>query len=225
MPVVTLDGFPGCLHVIFFRFEDETDFVEGRGRGKVIHQFQVQRDVFVFRCFVCRAGRHETLQGCIIHPAIVNEDEIRVASGDDSRGLLLPRRRDDFDIEFLGNAFLELDVDAVLRDKALAGLQCFGRQVAQHFKLIFALADQGAQRDCDGQAGHAGAGDAHAHGIFQDIGAQQRLDLIGPAAQLFGGFCRTQRHRHGLGATDGGDDFLVYQRDDSCAGFFVYHTV
>ena len=113
----------------------------------------------------------------------------------------------------------------IFSDEAFARFQSLGRYVAQHFELIGTLADEGAQRDGDRQAGHASSGDAHAHGVLQNIGAQQGFNLLGPAAQLFGGPCRAKGHGHGLGAADGGDNFFMDQCNNAFTCGFVDHAI
>ena len=150
--------------------------------------------------------------------------EVRMSPCYDGRSLSLPRRCNDFYIELLRNAFLQLDVNLSLFNEASALFQRVGRQVAQHFELIAAPADEGAQCNRDGKAGHPGSGNPDAHRIFQDIGAQQRLYLLGLAAQLLGGTGRAEGHGHGFGTADGRYDFFMDQRDDPRTGLSIGHS-
>ena len=59
----------------------------------------------------------------------------------------------------------------ILVDVLLPLLKRFGGDVLEYFELVLRLADDGTQGDSDGQAYHASAGDAHAHGVFEDVGA------------------------------------------------------
>ena len=76
------------------------------------------------------------------------------------------------DVEFLLNLLLLQDFDAVLGDELLALLHHFGSDIFQYLKLILGFASQCAEGDGDGQSDHAGAGDSHAHGVFQHIRAE-----------------------------------------------------
>ena len=152
-------------------------------------------------------------------------DEARVAAGDDGRGLAVAGRCDDLDIQFFRNPLLQLDVDSVLCDILFSRRERFGRQVAQHFEAVLALADERTQGDGDRQAGHARAGDAHTHRVLEDVRAQQRFDLFRLAAQLLDGAGRTQGDSHRFGAADGRHHFLVNQRKDTFSDMRIDHFI
>ena len=57
------------------------------------------------------------------------------------------------------------------------------------------------------QAHHAGAGDAHAHCIFEDVAAHPQLDLLRQLPEGLAGLGHRQRHGNGLRAAKGGLDF------------------
>lgn len=106
--------------------------------------------------------------------------KVRMAALDDG-GLATPLSlAGHLDVEQFADVRLHADVDAVLGDEALAFGECLGREVLQHLQLVFRLADEGSQRNGDGQTYHAGAGNADTHRVFQE----QNKNLAGHVGQL-----------------------------------------
>ena len=118
------------------------------------------------------------------------------------------------DIEFVGVVLLQSDMDAPLGDIAPTLLHRLAMAVAQHLQSILGAPDEGTQGHGYGQAYHPRAGDAHAHGVFQDIGTQAQLDMFGQNAQCLTCPRHTQRHGHRLSTSDGWHHLLTNQPDD-----------
>ena len=137
-----------------------------------------------------------------------------MSARDHRHGAAFSGRGFDLDIEFFGDILLQRDADALFVDITGAPPDGFGRHVAQDLQLIFRTADQRPQRHGDRQADHSRAGNAHAHRILEDIGAQAHLDLFGLRVEQFGGARRTQSHGDRFGTADGGHNFAVDKGDD-----------
>ena len=75
VPIVALERLASRVHVIGACFEDKANLIEWRGGGEVVHQTQVQRNIFGVSCRVGLSGR----PGRFI-------DETGVSAGNDSRG-------------------------------------------------------------------------------------------------------------------------------------------
>ena len=220
MAVVALDGELGCPHVVLLGLQNETDLVEGSCHGEVIDH--AHGKLYVGVVLIGASGL-----SLVEHHLVValGKDKVGVAARDDGGSLVFTRMTDNLDVEFLDDALLQLDVNVGILDVALALLQSFGGEVFEHFELIFGLADKGTQGYSDGQADHSGAGNAHAHGILEHIGAEQHLDTVGTLAQQSGCLGRTQRHSHRFGAADGGNYFLIDKSDDALAGLHFLHDI
>ena len=98
-----------------------------------------------------------------------------------------------------------------------------GGHVAQHFELVFGTSDQRTQSHGDGQTDHAGAGNADAHGVLEDVGAQAHRDRLGQHAEQLGGARRAERHGNGFGAADGGNHLAADEVDDAPTFGFGNH--
>lgn len=68
------------------------------------------------------------------------------------------------------------------------------------------------------------AGDAYAHGVFEDIGREAGDDAFGFRAEDFGGFRHAEGDGDGLRAADGRYDLAVDQGDDLFAFRLRYHV-
>ena len=76
-----------------------------------------------------------------------------------------------FDIELVGGiAFQVNGYAAVVGQKCLGAFHGFGIDILQAFQFTFGPADQGPQCNGNGEAHHARSGNAHAHGVLQDVG-------------------------------------------------------
>ena len=125
------------------------------------------------------------------------------------------------DIEFFIDVLFQADRDAPPVDHAATAFDGFGRHVAQDLQLIFRTADQRTQRHGDRQADHSRAGNAHAHRILEDIGAQAHLDLFGLRVEQFGGARRTQSHGDRFGTADGRNHLFINERNDALTLTFL----
>ena len=201
MAVVAFEGLARRVHIICTCLLDEADLFERRCGGEVVDESEAELD-FCFS-FLLRVADLSDVA-----------DEVGVRSGDDGAGLVLSALDDDFDVELLSDASLELDVDAPFVDEALASLERLWGEILQHLELILAATDECAQGDGDGQAGHASAGYADAHSVLEDIGAEQGSDALRLAPQLFSGFGSAEGHTHGLCASDSRHHLAMNQCDD-----------
>ena len=120
----------------------------------------------------------------------------------------------DLDIEFLLDALLQGDRDALFVDEAAPFGYSLGRYVAQHLQLVFRPTDQCSECYGERQTDHSRTGNTHTHGVLENVGTQQYLEPFGPTAQRLGGTGCTQRHRNRFGTTDRRDDFAFDQGDD-----------
>ena len=105
-----------------------------------------------------------------------------VASGYDGLSRTFPSLAGNLYVEFLLDALLQHDADAVLGYVLLAGLQRLWGKVLQDLQLVLALPNQGSQGDGNGQAYHASARNAYSHGVLQDVGTQLGLYVFRTAA-------------------------------------------
>ena len=86
------------------------------------------------------------------------------------------------------------------------------RTVAQDLQPEARFAADGTEGYGDGQTYHAARPrNTYAHGIFQDIGAQAQMDVLGTLAQQFSRTCYAESHSHRFGTTDGRYYFAVEQ--------------
>ena len=218
--VIVLERFLGGFEVVVAGLEDEIDLVERGCHGEVIDQAQVQCDI-VIAVVAGNAVGHivDEHDGVIIGGA----HKAGVRTLNDGAGGVSAALADGFDIELVAAVLFQVDNDAVLVDEALALFHGLGGDVLEHLELVLALTDDGAQCDGDGQAYHAGAGDAHTHGVLQDVGTQQDGDFLRTAAQHLGGAAHTQGHCHGLGTSHGRNHLAFHQRDNLFSNLLFNH--
>ena len=204
MPELPGEGLLGGGFVQTAGFENEAQFAEGRRHGEIPDAAQVEKDLALFLIG----------NGC---SAFV-EQRFAVAFEVDEGGMPARNYRYsavssghgfDLDIKLFGNILLQRNADALFVDITGPPLHGFGRHVAQNLQPVFRTADQRSQRHGDRQADHSRTGNAYAHRIFEDIGAQAHLDFFGLRIEQFGGARRTQSHGDRFGTADGGHDFAV----------------
>ena len=188
-----------------------------------MNQLKVQGYILVVIDSVGSVRWKQILKLSVGKPAVTRINEIGMSLGDHGGCNLLPCHCNNLDIEFLTNAFLQANVDLVSGDECLSFFERLGREVTKHLELIRTLAYEGAQRDCNGKAGHPGSRYADSHGVFQDIRAQIGRYLLRAAAQLFNGTRRTQCNRHGLRTSDRRHNFFMDKRNDALTDGFVNH--
>ena len=211
--------------------ENEVELVDGRRRGEIIDHAQVEAATDAFRFGVFGRALRSTvvgrrgLVGCLTgsdttgvaqcgrHFAV---DEVRVLSRDDGARLVpVAVGGRDVDIEFLADVLRQCDVDAALGDVGFSCRHVVGRHVAEHFESVGRAADEHAECDGDGESDHVGAGNAHPHGVFEDVGTEAHLHAVGRARwELFGRPCGGQCHADGFGAADGGHHLFAHKGDD-----------
>lgn len=143
-------------------------------------------------------------------------DEAGVGIGYDGTGLPAAGMDVYFDVEIVGSVGLQGYAYGVAFHIGLGLGGRLGRVVAQHFKAVGAFADERTERHGYGQADHARAGYAYAHGVFEYVGAEQHFDAFGARAEFLGGACGTQGHRHGFGAADCGHHLALQECDELC---------
>ena len=218
--VVALDGLLGGLEVVVAGLENEANFVEWGLHGEVIDQAKFEFNVALVA--IAAAVRLLVEQ----HLGVARDvHKAGVRPADDGAGGMATSLAQDLNIQFVAFALLELDVDASLINVLLALLDGLGTNVLDDLELVLALADDGAQGDGDGQADHACAGDAHAHGVLEDVGTQQGGDFLRFSAQCLGGAGYTQCHCHGLGTAHSGDNLALHQRDNLLSNVLLNHIV
>ena len=179
--VVALDGLLGGLEVVVAGLENEADFVEWGLHGEVIDQAKFEFNVALVA--IAAAVRLLVEQ----HLGVARDvHKAGVRPADDGAGGMATSLAQDLNIQFVAFALLELDVDASLINVLLALLDGLGTNVLDDLELVLALADDGAQGDGDGQAYHARAGDAYAHGVLEDVGTEQCRDFFRSRAQGLG---------------------------------------
>ena len=207
--VVGAEGGFGGGFVEAGGLEDEADFVQRGGLGEVVDGAQGQGGGVGFGLGVGGGGAVEQDLSVALDAL-----EAGVSAADDGRGLVVARAAGGFDVQLLVDVFFQGDADALLVDELLAFVHGLGRAVFEHLQLVVRPPDEGAQGDGDGQAYHARAGDADAHGVLQNVGAEAGGDAFGAAAQGLGGAGHAERHGHRFGTADGGDDFAPHQGQD-----------
>ena len=219
MSVVSGERLFGRRAVQAARLQDEAQLLDGRRRGELPDAAQ-RKGHFVLG-FVSCASVSQVEQHFVVAPCV---DEVGVPSGDHRRGAVVVGLSFDLDIEFLVDTLLERDGDAPLVDEAAPFGDGLGRHVAQHFEPVFRTAHQCPERHGDRQPDHPRAGNSHAHGVFEDVGAQTYVDPLGATAEQFGGACRAERYGDRFGAADRGHDFAADQLDDAATFGGWYHA-
>ena len=86
---------------------------------------------------------------------------------------------DDIDEQLVGVVLFQSDMHAVLGNIGLACLHGLAVTVAKNLQLQFGSSDERSQGNGDGKSHHAGARDAHAHSVFQDVCTQAQLNVLG----------------------------------------------
>ena len=217
MAVIAFQRFLGGLLVQGTGLVDEFQKFQRGLHGKVEHFAQAQ--------LVCRAGFPAILQTA----ALVSEDFVVQAQvnqacvlvGDDGMRAVSFRLAEDVHIKVVARLLFQLNADSALCNQLFAVGYSLGRTVVQHLQLVFALADERAQCNGDGQPHHSRAGYAYAHGVFQNVGAQAHRYLLRSASERFGGVCHAQRHAHRFGTSDCGHHLALHQSYN----LFLFHAV
>ena len=137
-----------------------------------------------------------------------------MTTADDGCSLLALCFADDFDIELFFDSVLQGDVDGLRVDELLAFFHRFRSAVLENFQLVFALADKRTEGDGNRETNHTCARDTHTHGILQDVGTKQCLNLFRTATQCFSSFGYAEGHGDRFCTTDGWNHFAVNQSDD-----------
>ena len=104
-------------------------------------------------------------------------------------------------------------------NEGLATLHVIGRYVTQHLQLIVTLAYERTQCHGNGESHHVGARNAHPHGILQDIGTEQHVNLLGLHTQFLCCHGGTETYGHRFRASHGRNDLSL----DKSYDFFFCH--
>ena len=121
----------------------------------------------------------------------------------------------------------DADGDFPAADKLLGPFHGFGGQPVQDLQRPGGLPADGAEGRGDGEANHAGARDADAHPVLEDVGADGDIDVEvgaeppGPSAHFrtvlmnnFRSLGNGQSHGYRLGAAEGRLHLAVDKGDD-----------
>ena len=112
---------------------------------------------------------------------------------DDAHGFMPAGVGMRLDVELLLR-ILGMDMDAARRGIDPRRFAVLRRGGGQHLQPIGGTSRNAAERGSDLQSHHAGAGNAHAHGVLQNVGADPQHDLFRAAAQRLRGLRHRQRH-------------------------------
>ena len=85
---------------------------------------------------------------------------------------------DNVNEEFVRVLIFKYDVNAVLGNVLPALDHRLTRTIAENFKPQLRPTDECTQRNGDGQSDHACTGDAHPHGVLQDISTQPQFNVF-----------------------------------------------
>ena len=118
------------------------------------------------------------------------------------------------DVEQLAVIGCQVDFDATFGYEALSLLYRLGGAVFKDFKLVGTFANEGAQGYCNGETGHAGAGNSDAHGVLEHIGAEFDVDFFGADAEGLCGVRCAKGDGYGLGAAHCRHDFFFNEVDN-----------
>ena len=154
-------------------------------------------------------------------------DKVRVLAGNDGAGFA-PLRvgGDHIDIKFLVDVVGQCDCYVSAGDILFAGLYTLGRHVAQHFQAVGRVADEHTECDGDGESHHIGAGNADAHGVFENVGAEANVHFVGRSGRkLLGRTSRGECHANRFGTTDGGHHLFAHEGDDFLSEGFRKHGI
>ncbi len=160
-------SFVGGGNVVGNGVQDEFKLFDGRFGGKLIDLAGTEfgRTVLGLLVVGCQRPVEQHLT------VLFDMHKVRMLLGNGGDGLMPLSLAETFHVKLLG-CVLERngDVARVLVEPLFRGLHLFFFQV-EHFQLTFTLAGDKAHGYGDRQAYHARAGDAHAHGVFEDIAA------------------------------------------------------
>ncbi len=207
--VIALERAFGCFLVQITGFEDEFQLFNRRFHGKIVHLAEGQFDV-VIAGFV--RGGCLLVQQHFFTASHINE--VGMSTTDDSGSLLSFGFADDFDIELFFDSVLQTDVDGLGINQLLAFFYGFRSTVLQHFQLIFALADEGTEGDSDRKTNHTCTRDTYTHGVLQDVGTEQCLNLFRSATQCFCSLGYAECHGDRFCTTNGWNHFTIDESDD-----------
>ena len=107
-------------------------------------------------------------------------------TGYDGSGGMAVGTAGSLDEQLVTLAFFQGDGYVVFCHIALSFLEGVGGEVAKHFQFIFRSAHDGTQSNGDGQPYHACSGNAHAHGVLQNVGRKVSFYVFGTLAQQLG---------------------------------------
>ena len=133
---------------------------------------------------------------------------------------------DHIDIKFLVDVVGQRDCYVSAGDILFAGLYTLGRHVAQYFQTVGRVADEHTECDGDGESHHIGAGNADAHGVFENVGAEANVHFVGRSGRkLLGRTSRGECHANRFSTTDGGHHLFAHKGDDFLSEGFRKHGI
>ena len=143
MAVIALQRAGSGIFIQALCFVDKLQFFEGRCGGIVKHFAHVELQNLFFLLGVFFAAVQRLVEEHFA--AARDENEIGVLLGDDGAGFAsVSVKNGDVHIEFARCIFGQGDTDVLLVDVSLPFLDMVGRAVAEHFKPVGRLADDGA---------------------------------------------------------------------------------
>ena len=169
-------GCGGLVHLLCLEYEAQVVYVGLH--GKVVHLPQRQLHVLLVGSLY---GLHGLVEPYVA--VLTQVDEVGVLSGYARLGLVAACGARHCDVELVGRVVLELDAYAPFGYVLLTLVHGGACAVLQHLQAQLGPADERAEGYGYGQAGHARAGYAHAHGVFQNVGAQVHPYAFGHCAQ------------------------------------------
>ena len=195
----------GCALVHRPCLQDEANFVERGVDGEIIDGILIELHV------VGGGGRGVGDEFEELFAVMLHQHKLSVGARNHSVGRV--------PVGFHGYIYIEVarwilempHVYSFFIDIFLALFKRIGIHVAKHLEAIFRLAHNRTERNGNRQANHAGAGDAHAHGILYHVAAEKNVDALRKSAKGFAGTCHTQRHCGRLRASDCRHHFALDQ--------------
>lgn len=119
----------------------------------------------------------------------------------------------DIDVEFRWCVLVMAYRDSAFRDISVATLNGLGSDIAEHFKAIFRLADERAERHRDRQAYHACAGMPTPIAFFSIFPLRATSMRAGRQPRSSVALGHAESHGDRLCTADCGNDFAIDERD------------
>ena len=141
--------------------------------------------------------------------ALLEEDEIGVAAGDDGGCRVGAGGDDTLDVQFVGG-LLDADVDTLgVGLEPAFGIGDLVGGEREDLEAAVGVAVGDGHGYGDGEANHSGTRYADAHGVLEDVLAEAQAYARRLGAEEGAGFGHTEGHSARLGAARGGHHFLL----------------